>query len=272
MFSAEERRQFELDGYLVFDTGLPHDTLHAALVETGDLFLPEAEAPDTSGVTVVYRDSRRLQDAWKVSAAVKRIATDPGILSALEGLYERQALPFQTLNFKVGSEQPAHSDTIHFNSKPSGYMCGVWVALEDIDMDNGPVVYYPGSHRLPELTMRDVLGGAGRGPSFVDFWLARLTRRRLARPVPDANDYLRYEEHVADLLRSSGVAPRHATIRKGQALLWAANLLHGGSLRRDRSRTRHSQATHYFLEGCRYFTPLHTRGRHVAWRKPRRIA
>ena len=32
---------------------------------------------------------------------------------------------------------------------PEGFMCGVWVALEDMDMDNGPLVYYPGSHQLP---------------------------------------------------------------------------------------------------------------------------
>ena len=29
-------------------------------------------------------------------------------------------------------------------------MCGVWVALEDITEDNGPLHYYPGSHRLPD--------------------------------------------------------------------------------------------------------------------------
>lgn len=46
--------------------------------------------------------------------------------------------------------------TIHFNSIPSSYMCGAWVALEDINMDNGPVVYYPGSHKLPEITPKDV--------------------------------------------------------------------------------------------------------------------
>ena len=32
---------------------------------------------------------------------------------------------------------------------PEGFMCGVWVALEDMDMENGPLVYYPGSHKLP---------------------------------------------------------------------------------------------------------------------------
>jgi len=30
-------------------------------------------------------------------------------------------------------------------------MCGVWLALEDIDADNGPLIYYPGSHRGPHF-------------------------------------------------------------------------------------------------------------------------
>jgi len=32
--------------------------------------------------------------------------------------------------------------------------------------------------------------------------------------------------------------------------------LHGGTVQTDRSLTRHSQVTHYFFEGCTYYTPL----------------
>lgn len=45
-------------------------------------------------------------------------------------------------------------------------------------------------------------------------------------------------------------------IEKGQAVIWAANLLHGGAPQKDRERTRHSQVTHYFFEGCKNFAPL----------------
>ena len=48
----------------------------------------------------------------------------------------------------------------------------------------------------------------------------------------------------------------------------SANLLHGGSRQLATQRTRHSQVTHYFFEGCRYYTPLLSRGRDVAWRHP----
>ena len=44
--------------------------------------------------------------------------------------------------------------------------------------------------------------------------------------------------------------------RKGQALIWTANLHHGGSPQADKAKTRHSQVTHYMFKGCAYWTPL----------------
>src|SRR5262249_3213297 len=44
-------------------------------------------------------------------------------------------------------------------------------------------------------------------------------------------------------------------VKKGHALIWAANLLHGGSPVADPDRTRHSQVTHYFFANCVWCTP-----------------
>ena len=35
-------------------------------------------------------------------------------------------------------------------------MCGVWIALEDVDPDEGPLSYYPGSPRLPYVSAGDL--------------------------------------------------------------------------------------------------------------------
>jgi ectoine hydroxylase-related dioxygenase (phytanoyl-CoA dioxygenase family) len=123
-------------------------------------------------------------------------------------------------------------------------MCGVWVPLEDIDMDNGPLVYYPGSHKLPEIRMQDV--GVDADPS----------------------QYNHYEAFIAQLIAERGLRPEYGTIKKGQALIWSANILHGGAPQRDMSRTRKSQVTHYYFEGCKYWTPLVSSEDHVAWRQP----
>ncbi len=50
--------------------------------------------------------------------------------------------------------------------------------------------------------------------------------------------------------------PKRFTARKGQALIWAANLLHGGARQRNPALTRWSQVTHYYFDACAYFTPF----------------
>lgn len=135
-------------------------------------------------------------------------------------------------------------------------------------MDNGPVVYYPGSHKWPEVVLADV-DAFGEKPGLPQH-LARLkTGLHIARNA-DA-DYLKYENVIQRRIDESGVRPEYATVRKGQAFICAANLLHGGSTQRERSRTRASQVTHYFFEGCRYYTPLLQRGWKTMWRTPQWI-
>ena len=182
---------------------------------------------------------RRIQDAWRFEPAVRRLATHPEVLRVLEQLYRRHPVPFQTLNFQRGSEQHTHSDIVHFNSLPRGFMAGVWFALEDVGPDNGPLHYYPGSHRLPVYEPHEV--GAGGGS------LAGRDER-----------YRRYEEFVDALAAASGLPRQTVTMKRGEALVWAANLLHGGDPIADPESTRQSQVTHYYFHGCRYYTPLYS--------------
>lgn len=246
--SPEQREQFERDGYFIIeDLGLPPETFDVAVADFAPLLLEEqgAEVWSDEGV---FLTSHRIMDAWKISEAIKSIATAPRVLGILEELYGRKPLPFQTLNFKMPTQQRAHSDTIHFNSMPSGFMAGVWVALEDVDMDNGPLFYYPGSQKLPEVTMQDVGVEA------------------------DYSQYLHYEEYLQKVVAENDMEIDYGLIKKGQALIWSANLLHGGSPAKDPNRTRKSQVTHFFFEGTRYYTPLMSKDltteEGIFWREP----
>jgi Phytanoyl-CoA dioxygenase (PhyH) len=234
------RAEYERDGFLVLEgTGCDESVIDGAVADLDDLY--EGEGHRAGGVNFY---EHRIQDAWRISANVLALALSPEIHALLNELYGREPLPFQTLNFRKGSEQRAHSDTIHFNSTPPGFMCGIWVALEEIDMENGPLVYYPGSHRLPEFTMEDV-GVEAR-----------------------QDQYPHYERFIADEIDRRRLAPAYGTIGKGQAIVWSANLLHGGMPQRDPARTRHSLVTHYFFEGCRFYTPMTSGKGHVEWRDP----
>ena len=237
--SAAQREQFERHGYLVLDDVVEEDTLDSIVADLGGLF---GKAPYEEGGVKYFR--RRIQDAWKISESVKSVALAPSVLGLLDDLYGRRPLPFKTLNFLRGTEQAPHADAIHFSTLPEGFMCGVWVALEDIDADNGPLVYYEGTHKLPYVRPAD-FGVEAK-------W----------------ENYPSYEQYVADLIEREGLEPLYGTIKKGQAIVWAANLLHGGAPQRDHDRTRLSQVTHYFFECCKYYTPMASEGENVRWRDP----
>jgi hypothetical protein len=239
--TVEQRRQFDRDGYLLIDPQVPDQLIERIKADLAD---KHTRAP---AGTPGYPFIKRIQDAWEFSEAVRRLVVWPRVLQILRELYGREPLPFQSLNFPVGTEQKVHSDSIHFNTMPAGWMCGVWYALEDIDEDCGPLVYYPGSQKLPEYTLEDI-------PVEV---------------VPGTyQNYHHYEKFIENLIRTHNLQPRYATMRKGQAFIWSSNLLHGGSKRRNIDRSRHSQVNHYFFEGCQYYTPLWSTHERVFWRDP----
>ncbi len=190
--------------------------------------------------------SGRAHDAWTRDAAVRAVAAHPAVLDVLRLLYGREPLPFQTLNFLSGTEQRTHSDTIHFSSLPSGFMCGVWMALEDVSARQGPLHYVPGSQLLPELDYEQLGVPAVDG---AHDWANPNTR----------TSYLEYEKKIDALTRENGARREELAIARGSFLVWSANLLHGGSPRDDRSLTRKSQVTHYYFDGVVPFTPMFSR-------------
>ncbi len=219
-----DRDLFEVDGVFQFDPQLPSHLIDAAIEQTLPLYKRDEEG----------RPIWRLLDAWKRCPAVKSIALWPAIQSKLYELHGRVARAFQTLNFPVGTEQEAHSDTIHFDTEPPGLMAGVWVALEDVGYYNGPLFYFSGSHRLPIWSMSD----AG----------AKLCTDN------DMSGYKTYEHFMRRKMVESQLRYRHAVMPRGHAIVWAANLVHGGSPRRTPELTRHSQVTHYYLDGATAYT------------------
>lgn len=161
--SAEEERiadDLHDKGYAVLD--FPDSDLDSRIdrirAHLGPLHGVDFTDPD-SDKTI---GERRIQDAWTFDTDVRAIAVNQTVIDLLSKLYGRLAFPFQTLNFPVGTQQDAHTDFVHFSSLPERFMCGVWLALEDIDADAGPLFYYPGSHRWPAMS-NALIGRRGHG-------------------------------------------------------------------------------------------------------------
>jgi phytanoyl-CoA hydroxylase len=119
-----------------------------------------------------------------------------------------------------------HQDTMYVVVSKPMELAASWTALQDIEPGSGELRYYEGSHRIPEYLF------SGEYKS----WL----------PSRDGND--QHDEKLRGLHVESerlGLPLRTFFPKKGDSLIWAADLAHGGSPVLDRSLTRRSQVGHY---------------------------
>jgi phytanoyl-CoA hydroxylase len=158
----------------------------------------------------------------------RQVMFAPGILRLLALLFERPAVAFQSLYFRWGSRQAIHQDTAFVRVSSPLEFAASWVALEDIQPDSGELEYFVGSH-----TLEDYLFEGGHK------WM----------PTKSAE----YDRYIAALRRNSearGLRRERFLPKKGDVLLWAADLAHGGSQDVRPGVTRRSLVTHYCPVSC----------------------
>jgi ectoine hydroxylase-related dioxygenase (phytanoyl-CoA dioxygenase family) len=171
----------------------------------------------------------KLLFANRHSALIREITWEKRLTELLGFILDKEVVPFQTINFTYGSNQRAHSDSIHMTTYPLGYLIAVWIALEDTHPDNGPLFYYPGSHRLPYLLNSDFNEGE--------------TALQLGK-----KDYVDYEDRIAEQIRERSLQPEVFLAKKGDLLIWHANLIHGGMPVQNPALTRKSMVIHYYAK------------------------
>lgn len=172
---------------------------------------------------------RKIMFAFHHSDVLRRYVHDRRILDVMDFILGREVRVFQSINFLTGSEQAAHSDSIHMTTHPLGYMIAAWIALEPITADNGPLVYHPGSHKLPYLLNSGYDHGGDRF-------------------VIGEDAYARYEEAIAKEIHEGGFPAQELHAQPGDVLLWHANLLHGGKKMTTPNASRKSMVIHCFAK------------------------
>lgn len=184
---------------------------------------------------------KKIVESYKVSPMVNEyFFRNPDLLKIFKFVFKKEVIPFHTINFIEGSEQKTHSDSIHMSTLPKGHMIAAWAALEATDSQNGPLFYYPGSHRLPYLTCLDYDSGN-------------------SKYLIGENSYSNYEEHVEKMVTTYGLSKKYFHAEPGDVLLWHANLLHGGDKILKPGRTRKSMVAHYFAKDVLCFHEISQR-------------
>jgi ectoine hydroxylase-related dioxygenase (phytanoyl-CoA dioxygenase family) len=167
-------------------------------------------------------DANRYTNAGSECSAINLLANDINILKIAEEFFQEKAKAIQTLNFKYGSNQPIHQDTVHFSTFPRDLMLAAWVALEDVGPDQGPLIYIPFSHLLPTFSSYEFPGHGCK----ID------------------EKYSRYEIEMSTCIKKLNLDVKILTAEAGDVFLWHPRLWHGG-YQHNNSLTRLSQVTHY---------------------------
>jgi phytanoyl-CoA hydroxylase len=165
----------------------------------------------------------KVLDVHATMASVRNAVFAPKLARFLELIFRTKATAFQTLYLERGSEQGVHQDTAFVYVDPPLDFAASWIALEDIKEGSGELEYYPRSHRLPHT-----LFGVQQTKAFV--------------PVDPIA--LRYTDYLHEKCRDAGLVLERFLPKKGDALVWAADLVHGGAPRTS-ATTRRSLVTHY---------------------------
>ena len=184
--------------------------------------------------------------------ACREIPFLPPVQNFLKWAFQDNPLLFGSLTFETGTQQAEHIDSIFFHTQPVHAMAGVWVALEDVHPNAGPLFYIDGSHNWHFIRGEEVVNNS---PD-----LAERVNRARAGQLP--------EEEVSTLVNELGgrwtsmmkgeISKRRARkvpalINKGDIFIWDALLIHGGSPRLNPSLSRKSMVFHFIGENCRLF-------------------
>jgi phytanoyl-CoA hydroxylase len=232
---AERLRGWIAHGYVIIEQAVKPELcdrvradLDAAFAQGDERLLMHSPAnPDYQPLKAgVDAHRARVVDAYAFYQSACEALFSEAIVGFMRSIFEDDPLLFQSLTFENGSEQPLHQDSAFVVTTSPLEFAASWIALEDIRPGSGELTYIDGSHRLPEYLF------SGK----YKHWNAK-------RDGGQQHD----EWHDLILAHAEQQALEEKTFlaRKGDVLIWSADLAHGGSPVSDPAMTRKSLVGHY---------------------------
>jgi len=171
-------------------------------------------------------EGMRVVDIYVFFESARQALFSPSIMRFLNAVFDGPPLLFQSLSFERGSGQGMHQDTAYVVVDPPLSMAASWIALQDVAAGSGELMYFAGSHRLPEYKFSGEF----------KHW----NRER------DGDDqHTEWSLRILEQSERLGMPYRTFLPKKGDALIWHADLAHGGSPPVDPEASRKSLVGHY---------------------------
>jgi len=225
-------REFIDKGYTVLEGAIPHELCDRLLADIRTI----GQHPGRFATTDHKRGRfhrltdegfdayESIYDLYVNFESSRQVCFHEQVLRFLEIVFDEQPVAFQQLLFQRSNQHPMHQDTAYVCVEDPLLIIGSWIALEDVVAGRGELTYLEGSHRIEHLLYAD--GSKRFDPEFDD---AEATRQQ-----------------ILDRSAALGCEQRDFLAKKGDVLLWAADLVHGSRPRtRPDHETRLSCVTHY---------------------------
>lgn len=183
--------------------------------------------------------SDRIVDMYGVSAELREVLAGSKLCQFLNLYFEETPVATQSIYFGYGSNQSIHQDTAYVISQKPLMLAACWIALEDIQEGSGNLAYYPGSHKFDPF----LFGGNSRS------W------------TPSKHGQEEHSKFLASLHEQARIRNIDLSLfnaKKGDVLIWHADLAHGGSKVINNELTRKSIVFHFVPESIKpaYITHL----------------
>lgn len=159
---------------------------------------------------------RKIMQPFKKSQKFRDFVLDPKLRSLIQQILKKTPVLAQDQIFmkppNFGSAKPYHQDNAYFKCEPGDDVITAWIALDDVNSENGCLRYIDGSHKEPILEHK---------------------------PIPDETYNLAPDKSEIDLSKESlGV------VKKGGVIFHHGATLHT-SHRNESLRWRRAYATHW---------------------------
>lgn len=219
---------FARDGFIVCKNSVPEELCDEAIAAFNGWHDRNERA-----LSQFRNEQGKLERIINIHSRLKvfnKLFSENKLTNVQDFLFRDETVLYTSLFFERGSAQDIHRDLPLFWTNPAYHYFGVWVALEDVNEDNGPLLVYEGGHKIPAID---------RGAIGKKFYSDLSKIPSLSEDV-----WKEYQSQVVKHSEELGLKKREVHVKKGDTILWHPLLPHGGKHIIDFAKTRKSFVMH----------------------------
>lgn len=249
---------FAREGYLILHDVLPLDEIDACAVELAALRSqrPELTVPSSASARDRINSMVKLAQAGNDIDAVEQIALHPAVCDALRQVFGHAPVARYTrlleqspgaLPANAERRGTPHLHNFGMSTRPPGGRAIVWTPVDDVHPEAGPMWFLPRSH-IELASFPDRLLDAHPD--------SRHRLHQMWKQGAPAESWLEWHAQVgersmamlADWMDETGARPVPVMLRRGDALIFSNDLLHGTLRARSPAIPRRILFTHYHAD------------------------